>query len=1522
MPSLSDWDRVVGGRAEAPAESAAPEQPEQPQVLGMDESEDISSQNPFAFESSAPFEMDQLPREESLEAKGKAELKDQLKVYAKDPMFVNALHNSKTSEVFLETRTEQLYLQDTRLAEHEGEPPDELKKQIREETFQRALAELLVAKTNGAWNLPVRIPFGLLGAQERITMRDALRQQTSATLVPGSSNRVGFGSSEVASQKVGSSTLQLQSESPAMMGIHWLMAPELALVATGAPDALAQALGGQGDMSKQREKAGVEDLSAAESVAARRDMFDVVLSTEFAKEHPRAALVGGLFVSLLVPDLASPIRPIYKFGKAVLAGTKKAVGAGDDVAKAMALAEDLVGDGSARFEAMAGSSQSVAKAYGEALAVASTKKQADTLTLAMKAAQDTLDKAALEIKPVADRLKNLIRVRADGAADQAALGERLGETLELMAAAGVSKADMKRLGERAARIRFAIDTQRPGPLGEKPIRALLDFIDDAAATANTFNKKMQAAANDLVSIPRSPQAVEKLLHELGPKRAAEVADEAYAALRASLKQGAASPVAEGVGSATELIAKATRTSREDLITRVRAGEEVILPIPGGGSAETAVAVILGQLGLRGLPRQTRMTVAADIKRLLRPWVTPEGIKVNTSMLQSLDENLRGVLALARESLPKGADEVLEEIDHLTGKAAQVARALKGFAGPIFITDFDIRKISKGYRIVLNEARNMLSRVDQDIRHIVRTGSGRGAETVQDLANKYLLNSDAVRIAGKGMSNSFSEWSPWDMFGQAAVRGVAGENAFAAMVRATAARGVAGGVFSPGALRGTRRALRGVKINDETIRVATSRLQEAVRGQLLQGRLSPDAAMDIVRHELTKRGIPLARPAEVWTSWIKIIMVEGIFLQKTQRLFGAGLVLDRRAAEEFAARITGYVADPDALSPIQTRMLRGTMSGTADLVPLQEGSMRAVDEIVALAGAEMRQDVATMLAIRGMNNGFLPKRVVEIIRREIDNAIASVGGSGPGTVAAAGVANSAAWWGAFWTLQKRGMTSGVIPVRRRYFLQNHIGDGEQIYTVLGLNAARRQMRKQTPQLIASMIPGAQLAIGPISKALDNLIRPEMTKLLEAGTGTILTRGGHATTWQELHEIAVRKGLFETFASVDLAQDVLKDAQATGLMGKIRSLDKVSAARVAEEYQIRQKLGVYLDRILIDGVSPTKAADEATEALFDYRTSLTPTERKLLSGFFLPWWTWEKNNHMMVAKALVSPAGAAKVNYLGALSPFASTAGKRVKNIERHREHLERQGQVSDPNFSRNMMADWVGGRTAFAIDRGHSEALQYAENHAMDVLNEVILLPEGPAHATAFRLFGAGATIGAIFSSIINKEGGGDALEPGMVAAKNLVDLGDVIPIKVLGEWATGKRMSQEQFGREIEGQVLSQPIGAAFWKSGMARRDPVTLPDGNVVIEYRLLDGMQPVYDAVAPVLGIREFDQAHQLLFDPRNEFTMSQKGKLIRVLGFSAATMSQRSEAAWRKAAADKRLEELTEDADNERGWVRDQD
>ena len=139
MPSLSDWDRVVGGRAEAPAESAAPEQPEQPQVLGMDESEDISSQNPFAFESSAPFEMDQLPREESLEAKGKAELKDQLKVYAKDPMFVNALHNSKTSEVFLETRTEQLYLQDTRLAEHEGEPPDELKKQIREETFQRAL---------------------------------------------------------------------------------------------------------------------------------------------------------------------------------------------------------------------------------------------------------------------------------------------------------------------------------------------------------------------------------------------------------------------------------------------------------------------------------------------------------------------------------------------------------------------------------------------------------------------------------------------------------------------------------------------------------------------------------------------------------------------------------------------------------------------------------------------------------------------------------------------------------------------------------------------------------------------------------------------------------------------------------------------------------------------------------------------------------------------------------------------------------------------------------------------------------------------------------------------------------------------------------------------------------------------------------------------------------------------------------------------------------------------------------------
>lgn len=281
-----------------------------------------------------------------------------------------------------------------------------------------------------------------------------------------------------------------------------------------------------------------------------------------------------------------------------------------------------------------------------------------------------------------------------------------------------------------------------------------------------------------------------------------------------------------------------------------------------------------------------------------------------------------------------------------------------------------------------------------------------------------------------------------------------------------------------------------------------------------------------------------------------------------------------------------------------------------------------------------------------------------------------------------------WW-------KLSVTRGALTARPGYLLNNVTGDFEQVAIAFGLqDALKTSIRTEgasiaaiaalgTPTALARKViepvagPLGAMAVdeawglfissfagknksavatalhasgdvgekaaGMVSRLLGkSSFRIEVGKILEGGSESIRV-GDHYYTAGELREAAIRYGVWDSFDRAELAPEMSR-------LGKVFDVPASGVQHIAETISLRRRLGLYVT-LLEGGMKPEQAARAVTNALFDYRATMTDFEKTYISTFLLPFWSWQKNMNRLVIGSVASPIGAYRLKMVMSLGRAA-------------------------------------------------------------------------------------------------------------------------------------------------------------------------------------------------------------------------------------------------------------------------------
>jgi hypothetical protein len=273
--------------------------------------------------------------------------------------------------------------------------------------------------------------------------------------------------------------------------------------------------------------------------------------------------------------------------------------------------------------------------------------------------------------------------------------------------------------------------------------------------------------------------------------------------------------------------------------------------------------------------------------------------------------------------------------------------------------------------------------------------------------------------------------------------------------------------------------------------------------------------------------------------------------------------------------------------------------------------------------------------------------------------------------------------------KQGLTSGVLIARPTYYLNNIMGDLDQMATMVGFDVAFRQSARNLAQNLLA-VPGVANAarmFGPdkLKKLSDLLVFGSIGKGVTAvmdGADTVITLNGRAYHARDLYLIGSSEGVGGVYASAELVNDIGDLFKERGVLGRAFAANAQAVRDVAELISARQHWGLFLT--LIDaGVEPRIAAKKTVDALYDYVYSLHQIDKHILVQLFHPFWNFEKNNARRTARAFLTPGIWA--------SGFFSTPTWRMKQLwlakESTSQLLTRLLDVRDPyGFDRGAMTE--------------------------------------------------------------------------------------------------------------------------------------------------------------------------------------------------------------------------------------------
>jgi hypothetical protein len=306
--------------------------------------------------------------------------------------------------------------------------------------------------------------------------------------------------------------------------------------------------------------------------------------------------------------------------------------------------------------------------------------------------------------------------------------------------------------------------------------------------------------------------------------------------------------------------------------------------------------------------------------------------------------------------------------------------------------------------------------------------------------------------------------------------------------------------------------------------------------------------------------------------------------------------------------------------------------------------------------------------------FIPSKVREEITKKLGQAMSRQGGTtNLGQYAV--------------TMAKTGMTRGTWMVSPRYTLFNFYGDAGQTAQAHGMQVSIKNSVRSILQLaMASPFVGQALALTGnaeearkgLQVAGDLMANPkkmrealvtmkrggtlrqvaeqvgslsEVNQILD-GSDEVIRIGDQLISGKKLREVAVKSGVLDTI-SHGLLEDEIEVARIQTLEGgkTLRQIDprradkalRESVEDIVEGIGERQRVGLFIT-LIEHGADPWDAGKGVVDALYDYKYSMSESDRNVVWKILNPWWAWQKNANAQMTRSLFAPMGAYRMKVL--------------------------------------------------------------------------------------------------------------------------------------------------------------------------------------------------------------------------------------------------------------------------------------
>ena len=233
-------------------------------------------------------------------------------------------------------------------------------------------------------------------------------------------------------------------------------------------------------------------------------------------------------------------------------------------------------------------------------------------------------------------------------------------------------------------------------------------------------------------------------------------------------------------------------------------------------------------------------------------------------------------------------------------------------------------------------------------------------------------------------------------------------------------------------------------------------------------------------------------------------------------------------------------------------------------------------------------------------------------------------------------------------------SGLALPNPRYFINILAGNMGQVYTEMGaLQAAKAGLNsaadlvdggvrhlpfvgQRAADVISPMLVRAQESL---PSAVGSFLAPSVSKFFDPALGKAheLIRpagvGGKAYTWGQARKLAIEQGVMDSFAKTSGLTEL---AARTTDSAFIKALKKYPGtwARMAEAIEQRQRVSLFLDQLINQGVDPAQAGLKTRDSLYDWAHPLSAVEEQWFKRIFM-FWTFQRKSLGQATRHLLSP-----------------------------------------------------------------------------------------------------------------------------------------------------------------------------------------------------------------------------------------------------------------------------------------------